>query len=62
MRSEAHILPRRPRLPTREDFAEAKAGYASGYGVDHVVVGRWLLTWGTPGFKDFPEWLAEQDS
>jgi hypothetical protein len=61
MRSEAHILPRRPRHPTCEDFAEAKAGYASGHGVGHIVVGRWLLTWGTPGFKDFPEWLAEQD-
>lgn len=38
----------------------AKAMYAAEEGVEHGVVGQWLLTWGKPEFKDFPEWLANQ--
>ncbi|WP_293872978.1 MULTISPECIES: hypothetical protein [unclassified Sphingomonas] len=60
MKHEADIAPRTRRLPDAEDFARAKAMYAAEEGVEHVVVGQWLLTWGTPEFKDFPDWLAEQ--
>ena len=61
MTPEAQIPPRNARRPTRDDFVRAKAGYASGYGVDHVVVGEWLRTWGEPGQVPFAEWLAKQD-
>ncbi|EZP52540.1 hypothetical protein [Sphingomonas sp. CV7422] len=61
MTPDAQIPPRYPRPATRDDVARAKAGYESGYGVDHVIVSEWLRTWGQPGFKDFPLWLAEQN-
>ena len=49
------------RQPDIADLARAKASYAAGGDVDHVVVGAWLLTWGKPGRKDFADWLADQD-
>ncbi len=61
MKHEADITPGAARQPDAADFTRARAGYAAGAGVDHVVVGAWLLTWGDPGYKDFPDWLAEQD-
>jgi hypothetical protein len=61
MTPDAEIRSSEPRRPTRDDFAEAKAGYASGYGVDHIVVSEWLRTWGHPGQIPFAEWLAQQD-
>ena len=55
-------MAKRPRrLPEAEDFARAKAAYAAGDGVEHVVVGQWLLTWGKPGRKPFADWLHDQD-
>ena len=36
-------------------IAEARAGYASGYGVDHAVVSAWLRTWGTAAASEPPE-------
>ena len=61
MKHESGLSPRARRLPDKADFARAKAGYAAGIGVEHSVVSQWLLTWGLPGQKDFPDWLAEQD-
>ncbi len=61
MKHEADIAPRARRLPDASDFARAKSMYAAGKGVEHLVVGQWLLTWGEPGFRDFPDWLAAQD-
>ncbi|MDP1027507.1 hypothetical protein Q5H91_09810 [Sphingomonas sp. KR1UV-12] len=61
MKQDFDIPPRPRREPTRADFARAKSMYAAGEGVEHVVVGRWLLTWGKPGRKNFADWLAEQD-
>jgi predicted transcriptional regulator len=49
------------RLPTADDFARAKASYAAGEGVDHIVVGQWLLTWGSPDRRSFAGWLKDQD-
>ena len=56
MKHEADIAPRIGRPPSKEDFVRAKAMYAAEEGVE----GQWLLTWGKPKFKDFPEWLANQ--
>lgn len=61
MKHEAVIPPQGRRLPIAEDFTRAKAMYAAGEGVEHIVVGQWLLTWGKPGRKDFDEWLKDQD-
>ena len=61
MKHEPAIAAKGRRLPTPEDFARAKAMYAAGEGVEHIVVGQWLLTWGKPGRRDFADWLAEQD-
>ena len=61
MKHEAGLSPRAPRLPDAADFARAKASYAAGEGVDHIVVGQWLLTWGRPGRKKFEDWLNDQD-
>jgi hypothetical protein len=61
MKPEFDNPPRPRREPTRADFTRAKSMYAAGEGVEHVVVGRWLLTWGTPEFQDFPVWLKDQD-
>jgi hypothetical protein len=61
MKHEAGFSPPKPRQPTLEDFTRAKAEYASGYGVDHIVVSQWLRTWGRPGQVKFAEWLASQD-
>jgi len=60
MKHEADISTRSARPPAADDFARAKAMYAAGEGVDHIVVGQWLRTWGSSGFKDFPNWLADQ--
>lgn len=61
MKHEADIAPRARRLPDAEDFARARTMYAAGEGVEHLVVGQWLLTWGKPGRKPFEEWLADQN-
>lgn len=61
MKHEADIARRASRLPNVEDFTRAKAMYAAGEGVEHVVMGQWLLTWGRPGRKDFEGWLNDQD-
>ena len=50
----------RPRA-TRADVIRAKASYARGTGVEHVVMAEWLMTWGRRGRKDFGDWLADQD-
>jgi len=60
MKHEPDIAARRSRAPTLEDFTRAKAMYAGGEGVDHVVVSPWLRTGGTPGQKQFAAWLREQ--
>jgi hypothetical protein len=61
MKHEPDIAPRARRLPDANDFARAKSMYAAGKGIEHIVVGQWLLTWGKPSFKDFPHWLDEQN-
>ena len=61
MKHEANLSPRGHREPDASDFARAKASYRAGGGVDHVVVGQWLLTWGHPERKKFADWLADQD-
>jgi predicted transcriptional regulator len=61
MKHEAHFPLDAERDLAVDAVTAAKAGYASGYGVDHEVIGQWLLTWGTPAFKDFPDWLDEQN-
>jgi hypothetical protein len=61
MKHESGMAKRPRRLPEAEDFARAKAAYAAGDGVEHVVVGQWLLTWGKPGRKPFADWLHDQD-
>ena len=61
MKHEAGLSRREGRKPDAADFARARTSYASGAGVDHIVVGQWLLTWGQPGRKDFADWLKEQD-
>ena len=60
MKHEPDIAARRSRAPTLEDFTRAKAMYAVGENVDHVVVGQWLRTWGKPSQKQFAAWLREQ--
>ncbi|MCP3734903.1 hypothetical protein M9979_08470 [Sphingomonas sp. RP10(2022)] len=61
MKHEADIASRTRRLPDAKDFARAKAMHAAGEGVEHIVVGQWLLTWGKPGRKDFEDWLQDQN-
>ncbi|WP_375395677.1 hypothetical protein [uncultured Sphingomonas sp.] len=61
MKHEAGLSQRGEREPTAADFARAKASVVAGRGVDHVVVGQWLLTWGQPGRKKFKDWLADQN-
>ena len=58
-----HVDIARParRLPAKDDFTRAKADWAAGEDIDHVVMAQWLLTWGKPGRKDFAEWLHDQD-
>ncbi|SFP89732.1 hypothetical protein [Sphingomonas rubra] len=60
MKHDPDIAPRASRRPTIDDFTRAKASYAAGDGVNHVVVGQWLLTWGDPDQQPFAEWLREQ--
>jgi predicted transcriptional regulator len=60
MNAETNI-PRSHRRPDVADISRAKADLAAGVGVDHIVVGAWLLTWGKPGRKDFADWLNDQD-
>ena len=61
MKHQADISSRPRAQPEASDFARAKASYAAGGGVEHIVVGAWLLTWGKPGRKDFGDWLNDQD-
>lgn len=61
MRHEPDLSRATRRMPTAADFQRAKASYAAGDGVEHIVVGEWLLTWGKPGRKPFADWLNEQD-
>ena len=61
MKHEPSITPHDRRVPQAADFARAKAMFAAGQGVEHLVVGEWLLTWGDPDYKDFPEWLLSQN-
>jgi hypothetical protein len=58
--ARAHIAARPSRAPTLEDSNRAKAMYAAGEGVDHVVASKWLLIWGKPDQKQFAAWLREQ--
>ncbi|MGP7795329.1 hypothetical protein [Sphingomonas sp. CLY1604] len=61
MKHEAGLSSPKIPLPTAEDFARAREGYASGRGVDHIVVRQWLRTWGEPGQVPFEDWLAAQN-
>jgi hypothetical protein len=61
MKHEPGISPRPRRAPELGDFTRAKASYAAGDGVAHIVVGQWLLTWGKPDQKPFADWLNEQN-
>jgi hypothetical protein len=59
--TDSDAVVRSHRLPDAHDIARAKASYARGGRVEHLVVGQWLLTWGKPGRKPFGEWLQDQD-
>lgn len=61
MKHEPGIFEERDPVAEAAAIARAREDVAAGRVHDHAIVGAWLKTWGSAGYKPFWEWLADRD-